>query len=80
LVGFSDKLRLMNLLIDDIRPFREFTIRGCREVKMQQKKREEFHRLSHTHIFSADLVTVVNTLLLCMAILFKSTLHGISRI
>lgn len=32
LVGFSDKLRLMNLLIDDIRPYREFTIRGCREV------------------------------------------------
>ena len=32
LVGFSDKLRLMNLLIDDIRTFREFTIRGCREV------------------------------------------------
>jgi hypothetical protein len=33
LVGFSDKLRLMNLLIDDIRPYREFTIRGCRECK-----------------------------------------------
>lgn len=33
LVGFSDKLRLMNLLIDDIRPFREFSIRGCRECK-----------------------------------------------
>lgn len=32
LVGFSDKLRLMNLLIDDIRSFKEFTIRGCREV------------------------------------------------
>jgi WD40 repeat protein len=32
LVGFSDKLRLMNLLIDDIRTYREFTIRGCREV------------------------------------------------
>ncbi|XP_013398082.1 cilia- and flagella-associated protein 57 [Lingula anatina] len=31
LVGFSDKLRLMNLLIDDIRVFKEFTIRGCRE-------------------------------------------------
>ncbi|KXJ18311.1 cilia- and flagella-associated protein 57 [Exaiptasia diaphana] len=31
LVGFSDKLRLMNLLIDDIRSFKEFTIRGCRE-------------------------------------------------
>ena len=33
LVGFSDKLRLMNLLIDDIRCFKEFTIRGCREVR-----------------------------------------------
>jgi WD40 repeat protein len=33
LVGFSDKLRLMNLLIDDIRTYREFTIRGCRECK-----------------------------------------------
>jgi len=31
LVGFSDKLRLMNLLIDDIRTFKEFTIRGCKE-------------------------------------------------
>ncbi|KAF5403160.1 cilia- and flagella-associated protein 57 [Paragonimus heterotremus] len=31
LVGFSDKLRLMNLLIDDIRTFHEFPIRGCRE-------------------------------------------------
>lgn len=34
LVGFSDKLRLMNLLIDDIRSFKEFTIRGCREVTL----------------------------------------------
>ncbi|KAI8916406.1 quinon protein alcohol dehydrogenase-like superfamily [Gorgonomyces haynaldii] len=33
LVGFSDKLRLMNLLIDDIRPFREFSVRGCRECR-----------------------------------------------
>lgn len=32
LVGFSDKLRLMNLLIDDIRTFKEFTVRGCRDV------------------------------------------------
>ncbi|KAM4640524.1 cilia- and flagella-associated protein 57 [Discoglossus pictus] len=31
LVGFSDKLRLLNLLIDDIRSFKEFTVRGCRE-------------------------------------------------
>ncbi|ORZ30369.1 WD40-repeat-containing domain protein [Catenaria anguillulae PL171] len=33
LVGFADKLRLMNLLIDDIRPFREFPVRGCRECR-----------------------------------------------
>ena len=32
LVGFSDKLRLMNIFIDDIRPAHEFNIRGCREV------------------------------------------------
>uniref|UniRef100_A0A3Q3J5F7 Cilia and flagella associated protein 57 n=1 Tax=Monopterus albus TaxID=43700 RepID=A0A3Q3J5F7_MONAL len=31
LVGFADKLRLMSLLIDDIRTFKEFTVRGCRE-------------------------------------------------
>ncbi|CAF0728049.1 unnamed protein product [Brachionus calyciflorus] len=31
LVGFSDKLRLMNILIDDIKQFKEFTIRGCKE-------------------------------------------------
>ncbi|XP_062849861.1 cilia- and flagella-associated protein 57 [Trichomycterus rosablanca] len=31
LVGFSDKLRLMNLLMDDIRTFKEFTVRSCRE-------------------------------------------------
>ncbi|RVE72493.1 hypothetical protein OJAV_G00042240 [Oryzias javanicus] len=31
LVGFSDKLRLMNLLVDDIRVFQEFTVRSCRE-------------------------------------------------
>jgi WD40 repeat protein len=33
LVGFSDKLRLMNLLIDDIRPYKELAIRACREVR-----------------------------------------------
>ena len=32
LVGFSEKLRLMSLLINDIRPYKEFPIRGCREV------------------------------------------------
>eukprot|EP00744_Colponema_vietnamica_P001225 GILI01002055.1.p1 GENE.GILI01002055.1~~GILI01002055.1.p1 ORF type:complete len:1251 (-),score=376.19 GILI01002055.1:222-3974(-) len=33
LVGFSDKLRLMNVLMDDIRPYKEFPIKACREVR-----------------------------------------------
>lgn len=32
LVGFSDKLRLMNLLVDDICTIKEFTVPGCSEV------------------------------------------------
>ncbi|CAM9343742.1 unnamed protein product [Lampetra planeri] len=31
LAGFSNKLRLMSLLLDDIRSLREFSVRGCRE-------------------------------------------------
>ena len=33
LVGFSDKLRLMNLLIDDIRTVKEFPVKQCRECQ-----------------------------------------------
>jgi len=33
LIGFADKLRLMNLLMDDIRPYREVSIKWCRECK-----------------------------------------------
>jgi len=33
LVGFSDKLRLCNLLMDDIRPYREVIIKLCKECK-----------------------------------------------
>ena len=33
LVAFSDKLRLLNLLNDDIRLAKEFNIRGCRECR-----------------------------------------------
>ena len=33
LVGFSDKLRLMNLLMDDIRVVTEFPIKQCRECQ-----------------------------------------------
>eukprot|EP01083_Nonionella_stella_P142379 440406_1 len=32
-VGFADKLRLMNILMDDIRGYKEFSIKGCTEVK-----------------------------------------------
>ena len=33
LVGFSSKLRLMNLLMDDIRQFKELPIKACREAR-----------------------------------------------
>lgn len=33
LVGLSDKLRLMNVLIDDIREFKAFNIRSCKECQ-----------------------------------------------
>ena len=33
LVGFTDKLRMMNLLMDDIRIVKEFPIKSCRESK-----------------------------------------------
>jgi WD40 repeat protein len=33
LVGFSDNLRLCNLLMDEIRPFKDFPIKACREVQ-----------------------------------------------
>ena len=32
LVGFSDKLRLLNLLMDDIRVFKEFPIKACKDA------------------------------------------------
>jgi len=33
LVGFSDKLKLLNVLMDDIRPYKEFNVRSCREAR-----------------------------------------------
>jgi len=33
IVGFNDKLRFMNILVDDIRTFKEFNIRNCRECQ-----------------------------------------------
>ncbi len=33
LVGFSDKLRMLNVLMNDIRPFKEFSIKACKEAR-----------------------------------------------
>eukprot|EP00474_Spongospora_subterranea_P010666 CRZ11124.1 hypothetical protein [Spongospora subterranea] len=33
MIGFTDKLRLMNLLLDDIRPCKEINVKNCREVQ-----------------------------------------------
>uniref|UniRef100_A0A672T5W0 Cilia and flagella associated protein 57 n=1 Tax=Sinocyclocheilus grahami TaxID=75366 RepID=A0A672T5W0_SINGR len=50
LVGFSDKLRLMTLLIDDIRTFKEFTVRSCRECAFS----------NGGHLFAAVNGNVIN--------------------
>jgi cilia- and flagella-associated protein 57 len=36
LVGFADKLRYMNLLMDDIRVVKEFPIKNCRETRFSE--------------------------------------------
>eukprot|EP00927_Polykrikos_kofoidii_P004457 TRINITY_DN11755_c0_g1_i1.p1 TRINITY_DN11755_c0_g1~~TRINITY_DN11755_c0_g1_i1.p1 ORF type:complete len:1221 (-),score=291.71 TRINITY_DN11755_c0_g1_i1:257-3919(-) len=33
IIGFSDKLRLMNLLMEDMRTYRDISIKGCRECR-----------------------------------------------
>lgn len=33
LVGFSDKLRLLNVLLDNLQPYKEFAIKGCSVCK-----------------------------------------------
>lgn len=33
LLGFSDKLRLFNILIDDVRQLTDFTLKSCRECR-----------------------------------------------
>ncbi|CEG40053.1 WD40/YVTN repeat-like-containing domain [Plasmopara halstedii] len=43
LVGFADKLRLLNILMDDIRSFKEFSVKACREC----------HFSSGGHLFAA---------------------------
>ena len=33
LVGFADKLRLCNLLVNDVRAYKEFAVKACRECR-----------------------------------------------
>ncbi|KAF4650995.1 WD repeat domain 65 [Perkinsus olseni] len=33
IVAFADRIRLMNLLMDDIQPYKDLLVRNCREVK-----------------------------------------------
>ena len=74
LVGFSEKLRLMNVLIDDIRPFKEIMIRGCREVRMGMTCKSSLLFLSLSP--SVPSVMVVTCLQQLMQTSFKSTAHS----
>ncbi|KAJ3354747.1 Cilia- and flagella-associated protein 57 [Entophlyctis luteolus] len=54
LVGFGDKLRLMNVLLDEFRVFKEFGIRGCREASFA----------NGGHLFAAahgNIIQIYNT-------------------
>ncbi|VDK34050.1 unnamed protein product [Taenia asiatica] len=63
LVGFSDKLRLMNLLIDDIRTFKELPIRGCKECAFSNGG-HLFAAVQGNNIqlYSSTSFTLINTL------------------
>ena len=50
LVGFTDKLRLMNILMDDIRPCREFSVKGCVDCSFS----------AGGHLFAATTGNAVN--------------------
>ena len=49
LVGFADKLRLMNLLLEDLRLFKEFPIRNCRFADFS----------NGGHLFAATYGTII---------------------
>lgn len=63
LIGFGDKLRLCSVFYDDIRPFREFSIRGCRCVKFSNGG-HMFAAVngSKIQIYSALTFQLINTL------------------
>ena len=63
LIGFGDKLRLCGVFYDDIRPFREFPIRGCRCAKFSNGG-HMFAAVngSKIQIYSALTFQLINTL------------------
>ncbi len=50
LVGFSDKLRMLNVLMNDIRPFKEFSIKACKEARFS----------NGSHLFAAVNGNTIN--------------------
>lgn len=56
LVGFADKLRLMNLLMDDIRTFREFMVKSCRECQFSNGG-DRFAAVNGAYIHIYDMYT-----------------------
>ncbi|KAF7208966.1 cilia- and flagella-associated protein 57 isoform X1 [Nothobranchius furzeri] len=63
LVGFSDKLRLMNLVLDDIRTLKEFTLRSCRECAFSHGG-HMFAAVNGNVIYVYTFTTFENTLTL----------------
>ncbi|XP_048844683.1 cilia- and flagella-associated protein 57 isoform X2 [Brienomyrus brachyistius] len=61
LTGFADKLCFMNLLTDDIRTFKEFSVRGCRECAFSHGG-HMFAAVSGHIILIYSSVTFENTL------------------
>ncbi|KAH0785724.1 cilia- and flagella-associated protein [Histomonas meleagridis] len=63
LIGFGDKLRLCSIFYDDIRPFREFPIRGCRCAKFSNGG-HLFAAVNATkiQIYSTTTFQLINTL------------------
>lgn len=64
LAGFSDKLRLLNLLVDDIRTFKEFPIKNCRECTFSHGG----HRFA---VANGNNVEVYNTFTFELVVQFK---------
>jgi hypothetical protein len=73
LVGFSDKLRLMNLLIDDIRTFREFSVRGCREVGccFESVRRVDYRLLTVSELRQVNSLASI--------LVFREVCHAVSQ-